>query len=140
MKISLALLSSILMTMLNSNVVFSEEIEVSGGEWTGVGYGIEGGWKIVNRDNQNFIIFDNSFNTRSGPDLKIYLSTKSIGDLKDKNVEKSSIKISPLQSNSGHQEYKIPDNLELGDFRSLLIHCEAYSHLWGGSNIRTGAE
>jgi len=33
------------------------------------------------------------------------------------------------------QEYEIPAGIDIADFASLLVHCEAYSVLWGGAAI-----
>ena len=115
--------------------VFAGDVEISGGKWVEKGYAIKGGWKIVNRDESRFIVFDDKFKTKKGPDLKVYLSRKSIEDVQGKSVAQSSIKISPLQSNKGAQEYEIPNDVNLDDYSSLLIHCEAYSHLWGGGAL-----
>ncbi|MEM7195250.1 MAG: DM13 domain-containing protein [Pseudomonadota bacterium] len=111
------------------------EQTLSEGGWTGLGYDIDGGWSIVDRDSKRYIVFDENFDTKNGPDLKVYLSKKSVNTVQGRTVVKSSIEISPLKSASGTQEYEIPADVELDDFKSLLIHCEAYSHLWGGSDL-----
>ena len=115
---------------------FAVDDEITGGNWVEKGYSIKGGWKIVERDERKFIVFDDNFKTKKGPDLKVYLSAKSIEAVKGGNVAQSSIKIAPLKSNKGAQEYEIPNEVKLEDYSSLLIHCEAYSHLWGGAALR----
>lgn len=114
--------------------------ESYGGTWTGKGYAIKGGWHVTSRDDKTVISFDEKFKTRRGPDLKVYLSTSPIEDLQDRNVEDTSVLISPLKSNKGPQEYVLPDDVKLDDFRSVVIHCEAYSHLWGGANLPENAQ
>jgi len=32
-------------------------------------------------------------------------------------------------------DLKVPANIDINDFNSLLIHCEAYSVLWGGAAL-----
>ena len=125
-----------LLTFFLSFQSFAQEAELSSGDWVGVGYKIEGNWKIVERDSGKYIVFDDAFKTKSGPDLKVYLSRKPIGDLKDRTVERNSVKIAPLQSSKGSQEFQIPNELNLGEFSSVVVHCEAYSHLWGGGDIK----
>ncbi len=125
----------VMMSFAHSTAMAADETLKSGG-WTGLGYDINGGWSIVSRDDKRFIVFNEKFDTRSGPDLKVYLSSKSVNSVKGRTVVKSSIEISPLKSSSGAQEYEIPADVKLEDYKSLLIHCEAYSHLWGGSNLK----
>ena len=112
------------------------EKQISQGGWSSVGYAINGGWKLIERDNNNFIVFDENFSTKRGPDLKVFLSKKPIAKLRGRNVVSTSVKLSELQSNKGAQEYKIPEDVNLSDFTSVVIHCEAYSHLWGGADLK----
>ena len=108
---------------------------LASGDWTNKGYDIHGNWKIVAQNGKRYIVFDENFKTRRGPDLKVYLSSRPLASVTDRTVEPNSVEIAPLKSARGAQEYEIPPDLELGDYRSLLIHCKAYSHLWGGAKI-----
>ncbi len=105
-------------------------------KWVEKGYRIDGGWNIVEKDGKNVLTFSEDFSTKKGPDLKVYLSKESIQKIKGRNVTKTSILISALKSEKGAQEYQLPDDLNLDDFSSVLIHCEAYSHLWGGGALK----
>ncbi len=118
-----------------TSTLFAADGEISSGLWTQKGYSIMGEWKVIERDNKIIIVFGDDFKTRKGPDLKVYLSTRSIGSLDDRSVESTSIKIGPLKSSKGPQEYQLPEGINLNEFASLVIHCEAYSHLWGGANL-----
>ena len=112
-----------------------DEHQLASGTWHGSSYAIDGGWQLIERGGETFIVFDDQFHTRRGPDLKVYLSRKRIELLRDNSVEPNSVKIAPLRSRSGRQEYWIPSDLDIKDFASVVIHCEAYSHLWGGANL-----
>lgn len=117
------------------NLSFADEHEITSGTWTTKSNAIQGGWEIIARDDKKIIIFDEHFKTKKGPDLKVYLSKETIKNVTDDNVAQSSVKIGPLQAHSGAQEYQIPDDIDLHEFSSMLIHCEAYSHLWGGAAL-----
>ena len=108
---------------------------LASGEWTNKSYDIHGTWKIVAQNGKRHIVFDEDFKTRSGPDLKVYLSSRSLAAVTDGTVASSSVEIAPLKSARGAQEYEIPAALNLADYRTLLIHCKAFSHLWGGAQI-----
>lgn len=98
-------------------------------------YNIKGGWTLTEEDGQTLIKFDEDFKTKGGPDLKLYLSSKSLSELESPDVEASSLKFSVLKSNKGAQSYIIPADINLSDYKSVVIHCEAFSVLWGGFDI-----
>ena len=98
-------------------------------------YRIKGTWSLVQRDGKNLITFSDDFKTKNGPDLKIFLSPKSAADVKGKNAVDGSLNLGVLKSNKGAQEYEIPAGTDLSQFSTVLIHCEAYSILWGGGAL-----
>lgn len=100
-------------------------------------YNIKGTWKVTEKDGQRVIAFDDDFKTKGGPDLKIYLSSKSIAELESGDVLDTSHKLGILKSNRGAQSYIIPADINLSDYKSVLIHCEAFEVLWGGFDIAT---
>lgn len=108
---------------------------LAGGEWTNKGYDIHGEWKIVAREDGRWLVFDDDFRTRSGPDLKVYLSSHTLATVTGKTVAAKSVEIAALQSPRGAQEYQLPAKLNLHDYRSVLIHCKSFAHLWGGGEL-----
>ena len=105
------------------------------GDWTKKQYKIKGDWEIDTNAGQTIIRFNNKFKTKNGPDLKIFLSKNSIKDVTGKNATEDAVMVAVLKSNKGSQEYVLPANINIEDYDSLLIHCEAYSVLWGGADI-----
>lgn len=108
---------------------------VKQGSWVSKQYSIQGGWEVAQKDGQTVIRFSDDFRTKAGPDLKVFLSRKDFNDVTGRNATEDAIKLDFLASNAGSQEYVLPQGLSLGDFSSLLIHCEQYSVLWGGSAL-----
>jgi len=98
-------------------------------------YTIKGTWNVTEENGQNVIRFNDDFKTKGGPDLKVYLSPNSVSNLNSKSVEGSSLKLSVLKSNKGAQSYIIPAGVNLSDYKSVVIHCEAFSVLWGGFDL-----
>ena len=90
---------------------------------------------IVNENGQRILRFSDDFKTKNGPDLKLFLSPKSVGDVTGKTATQGAVKLSVLRSNKGSQDYVIPSHIDLSQYGSILIHCEAYSKLWGGANL-----
>lgn len=98
-------------------------------------YSIKGGWDIAKQGDDTVIRFDEDFRTKSGPDLKVYLSKTDVANLDGKAVTKDALKIAVLKSNRGQQSYIVPAGVNLSDYKSVVIHCEAFEVLWGGFDI-----
>lgn len=96
---------------------------------------IKGSWQIVEENGQTIFRLSDDFKTKNGPDLKLFLSPKSVGDVTGKTAVNNAVKLSVLKSNKGTQDYVIPADVDLSQFKSILVHCEAYEKLWGGANL-----
>ena len=126
-------LSSIVFAFLAVGVVSaSDAIE---GSWTNKQYSINGSWSIAQRGDEQVITFSDDFSTKGGPDLKVFLSPKTIEEVTGKTATEGSALVSVLENIKGSQEYVIPAGIDLSDYKSLLIHCEEYSVLWGGADL-----
>lgn len=104
------------------------------GSWVGKQKSINGAWQIENRNGQTVIKFSDNFQTNRGPDLKLFLSKRDISKVNGSNAA-DGVFLSKLKNNQGSQEYVLPKNININDYASLLIHCESFSVLWGGTNI-----
>ena len=111
---------------------------VDSGAWKKKQYKIKGDWELDVSGDQTIIRFHNNFKTKKGPDLKVFLSKKSIKDVTGRNATQDAVLVAVLKSNKGAQEYVLPANININDYDSLLIHCEAFSVLWGGANFAHG--
>ncbi len=110
------------------------------GVFTKKRYSIKGGWRIYEEAGQTHITFNEAFKTKGGPDLKVYLSPAPLDALNNNIAVKNSIKIGVLKSNKGAQTYTLPDHIDVSKFQSLIIHCEAFSVLWGGFELKKSAK
>lgn len=96
---------------------------------------INGTWSIETREDGSYFVLHDDFSTKSGPDLKIFLSKQDVNKVRGRTATNNAVRVSPLKRSSGAQEYKLPDDVNLDDYTSVLIHCEQYSHFWGGANL-----
>ncbi len=96
---------------------------------------LKGSYEVVQRGAKTFIVFSDDFRAANGPDLKIFLSPTAVSDVTGKTAVNGSINIGELKSTKGIQEYEIPASVNLSDYASVLVHCEEYSVLWGGSDL-----
>lgn len=98
-------------------------------------YKIEGTLKIDVIENQTRITLSDDFKTKNGPDLKLFLTKKPVADLTGDDVISTGLKLGVLKSNKGGQSYIIPEDVDLSQYESLVIHCEAFTVLWGGVDL-----
>lgn len=98
-------------------------------------FNIKGGWEIVKENGQTIFRVSDDFRTKNGPDLKLFLSPKTVDSATGATATQDAVRLGVLKSNKGSQDYIIPANIDLSQFNSILIHCEAFSKLWGGANI-----
>lgn len=96
---------------------------------------IKGSYTIQERDGAKFIVFSDDFKAKKGPDLKVFLSPQTIADVSGKTAINGSLNLGELATFKGGQEYKIPSDVDLSIYKSVLVHCEEYSVLWGGANL-----
>ncbi|NQY14886.1 MAG: DM13 domain-containing protein [Henriciella sp.] len=96
---------------------------------------LKGAWEVVERGDKTFIVFADDFRAANGPDLKIFLSPQTVSDVTGKTAVNGAINIGELKATKGAQEYEIPAGVNLADYNSVLVHCEAYSVLWGGGDL-----
>jgi hypothetical protein len=105
------------------------------GSFTERTYGIKGDWQILQVDGQTIFRLSDDFRTKRGPDLKLFLSPSTLDSVTGVTATQDAIRLGELKSNKGTQDYIIPEGTDLSRFNSILIHCEAFSKLWGGTNI-----
>lgn len=106
------------------------------GVWTTLGYEIEGSWQIVEEGGRAWVVLGDDFATKSAPDLKIFLSPLALGELKNSNATAGALLVAPLVSHRGAQRLEIPVGTDLGRYKTLVLHCEKYTKLWGGAALR----
>lgn len=128
-------LSFMALGVFTSSIATAATVEQISGTWINKSKAIKGGWSIEKRGDQHVISFNDKFKTKGGPDLKVFLSPQSIDNATGKNATDGAELVAVLKSTKGAQEYVLPANIDVSNFNSLLIHCEAYSVLWGGTNI-----
>jgi hypothetical protein len=107
----------------------------SSGGWKNQEFKVKGSWSIEQRTDGNYIVLSDEFKTKNAPDLKLFVSKKPYGAIKGNNATQEAAVISLLSSNKGGQSYKIPSNINLSDYQSLVIHCEQYSKLWASTPL-----
>lgn len=131
-------MKNILLILISLTLMGAQEKDIQkGNKWVKKSYKIEGDWAIKNTNGILKLNFAENFKTSRGPDVKVYLSPKQIEDIdKREPVDKKGVFLGVIENFSGAQSYKIPEGIRLEDYSSIVLHCQAYSVVWGGTNFR----
>lgn len=106
--------------IVDQPVEADEEILGFGTFMTNSFYQVEGTFRIVKKNNTTEIVINDNFKTGSGiPDLVIYLSNST-----DTNTGAQII--SEDINLSGAQSFVIPNTIEVGKYKNVLLYCRAF--------------
>lgn len=114
---------------------YAQETALPSGDFVKKQKRLKGAWSVEQRGDQTVIVFADDFRAARGPDLKVFLSPKTVSDVTGKTAVDGSVLLGELTATKGTQEYVVPAGVNLSDFESVLVHCEAYSVLWGGGDL-----
>ena len=77
-----------------------------------------------------------NFESTNGPDLKVWLvkaeSIKTATDVKASTW----LELGALKGNIGDQNYEIPADVNLADYKSVVIWCEQFSVLFSAADLK----
>ena len=116
--------------------VVPQVVTVFSGDFIDRDHPTEGTAVILNDGTeQRFLRFED-FATDNGPDLNVYLSTAppdaSHGDLV---AGDNYIDLGDLKGNIGPQNYEIPADVDLGEFRTVVIWCVRFGVAFGAAEL-----
>ncbi|MCG8419759.1 MAG: DM13 domain-containing protein [Proteobacteria bacterium] len=113
----------------------SDQVTLDQGRWTKKTYSVSGSWKIVREGDKRFLVISGDFRTKNGPDLKVFLSPRALGDVTSRNATRDSRLVSRLPRHKGAQRIEIPAGVDLAQYKTVLIHCKKYSVLFTASAL-----
>jgi len=97
---------------------------------------VKGTWSIEERTDGNYLVLSDDFKTKNAPDLKFFASKKAYGTITGTNATNDAVELVVLNKSKGGQTYKLPSSVNLGDYESLVLHCEQYSKLWASTPLK----
>lgn len=93
-----------------------------------VSHSTKGAMRVITASGKRYIEFDNTFKTEGGPDVLVLLHR----DSPPQNYQQQDfVSLGRIQKFSGTQRYLIPDNVNLADFRSVVVRCRLFSVTFG---------
>jgi hypothetical protein len=84
-------------------------------------------------DGRRYLRFED-FETSNGPALKVYLSAAP-ADAPGDRFDDRFADLGDLKGNIGDQNYAIPSNLRLDDYRSVVVWCKRFSVAFGAAAL-----
>lgn len=79
--------------------------------------------------------FDDSFEAGPGPNYWVYLNTVAVGEEDAFNADEGRLKLAPLKSFSGGQNYPLPADVRIEDFRTVTVWCESFGVYIGSASL-----
>jgi len=117
---------------------------VAEGRWSTADYDVAGIWRIVHEGGRLHVKLGDDFETKNGPDLHLLLSPKPFAALTNANAGHDALVVGLLETRDtslflkkmkGAQALQLPEGVDLSAYRSILIHCVKFSHLWAGADL-----
>ncbi len=122
----------IIIVVLFSTVMFAQK----GNTWAKKNYDVSGNWSVEMNNGKTYLVLHSDFKTSKGPDLKIFITKKSNSTIsKNEAVEKYGVLLGPLKSYKGEQKFLIPAGVTITEYKTIVIHCEKYTKVWGATSI-----
>ncbi|WP_300565919.1 DM13 domain-containing protein [Flavobacterium sp.] len=108
-----------------NNTISNVAVLASSGTFTATsGISVTGEAKIYIGNNTKEIVLEN-FTISDGPDLKVYLSKSSTPD-----------EFINLGGLTAATVYSIPQQVDLSQYKYVLIHCQQYNHLFAIAELK----
>lgn len=90
----------------------------------------------VYRDGEMTVLrFDDDFAAGPGPAYWVYLNTTPVGEEDDFLADAGRVKVMPLKSFTGGQNYVLPVDVRVEDFQTVTIWCEAFDAYIGSAPL-----
>lgn len=99
------------------------------------GPALVGSFQLVEEEGVTYLEFGASFKAQKGPDLRIFLSKRSPESVTGDNAVNGSVRLGLLHEFTGSQRYRLPADVDLTEYSTVIVHCEAYSKLWGAGQL-----
>jgi Electron transfer DM13 len=106
------------------------------GMFVAVEHPTQGAVSIVKENGKRYLVFDKNFKSDMGPDLYVILHRTAIlpkGGLKKQDYTT----IGRLQKVSGTQRYAIPNNINLANYRTVVVWCRSFNATFGYALLPT---
>lgn len=95
------------------------------------------GIATVYRIGQGLVLRLDPFRVTNGPDLRVIL-TKAEAPKSSADVNAGYVEIAKLKGNAGGQNYPLPKDLNLSEYRAVVIYCKPFHVVFATAPLRAG--
>ena len=85
-------------------------------------------------DGRRLLRFEH-FRVQNGPDLYVYLSGHPAPQNSAEVHQAGAFEVARLKGNIGDQNYALPQDLDLSRFKSAVIYCKRFSHVFSTAEL-----
>jgi hypothetical protein len=97
-----------------------------GGSFHSVAHETHGTATILDVDGKRILRLTD-FTTSNGPDVRVYLVAASDASDNETVTKAGFVELGKLKGNQGDQNYDVPDDLDLSQYRAVTIWCRRFS-------------
>lgn len=109
--------------------------ELGAGEFRSLEHGTTGRARIVElQDGSRFVRLEN-LDTSDGPDLRVYLTDQPVSDDWGVWDDGEFVDLGVLKGNVGDSNYRLPGDVDLSAFRTVVIWCRRFTVGFGVAPI-----
>ena len=101
--------------------------ELASGEFRSLEHGTIGLARIVELEDGSRFVRLEDLDTSDGPDLRIYLTDQPISDDWGVWDDGEYVDLGALKGNVGDSNYRVPDDVDLSAFRTVVIWCRRFT-------------
>lgn len=87
---------------------------------------------VETAEGERLIRFDEDFQVINGPDLYVWLTEDPQGD-----PDAGYLDLGRLKGNLGSQNYAIPEDTDLSNYKGVVVWCKAFSVLFGRATLQS---
>lgn len=89
------------------------------------------------RSTQGWVVrFEADFEAGPGPNYWVYLNTVPVGEEKDFHADQGRLKIAPIRSFRGAQNFLLPDGVDPAKFHTVTVWCESFGAYIGSAVLK----
>ena len=132
-----SVLLAFLLAALASLARAQQATPLATGNFTGIAHKTTGKAIVLGTADGGHVLRLENFRTSNGPDVRVYLVKGGNGTNSDfiKAGGDNFVDLGPLKGNIGDQNYTIPANVNLDEYKSVSIWCRRFAVNYGGTNL-----
>jgi len=105
--------------------------ELSSGEFQSLEHATSGRARIVELENGSRFVRLQDLDTSDGPDLRVYLTDQPVSEDWGVWDDGRYVDLGELKGNLGDSNYRIPGDVDLSGFRTVVIWCRRFTVAFG---------